>query len=208
VWKTNDSVYWNVLKCKVKNVKIDSLKEKEIDLTSYFSIPYAPSNTVHIEGASNIIYSSAGNNPQYYKNPYKLYTKSTLTLTKTDTTTITVNAGEEWSTLVNDIATPAKWKIRYYYLQDKADGTGKESKYYDGSYSATDQAYKFILNGSPMPATNADGSPNKLYRGTYFVPKLDKDNCLVVSNTYVEDNEIYPVVLAVHPSNENTVLWA
>lgn len=50
--------------------------EREVKLSAYLPIAVRRSDEyVEIEGATKIIYDFNGNNPRYYKNPYKLYGK-------------------------------------------------------------------------------------------------------------------------------------
>lgn len=46
---------------------------KEINLVTFYPIPYSASENYYISGATVICYDSQGANPSYYKNPYKLF---------------------------------------------------------------------------------------------------------------------------------------
>ena len=72
----NTSAYFGILKCVLRNIELENFRNAE-KLTSYLPIPYSNSDKYYIEGASWVIYNSAGNEPQYYKNPYKLFDKTT-----------------------------------------------------------------------------------------------------------------------------------
>ncbi len=171
-----DESYWGMLKCVANNVQIEGLN-KEIDLISYMPIPYAPANTAYIEGASSIMYSAAGNNPVYCKSAYKLY----------DT-----NTHNEWQ---DDDGKKAAWKIRYYKYNDDSTVSYCEGKYDTNAYNFYDSTGAKIENDTTLKAY-----------ATSFVPRLDKENCLVASNLFIDDLRIYPVVIAY--SGNNSILWA
>jgi hypothetical protein len=66
---------YNIVKYSVSSVKRDPEKEDSIsvNLSTYFSIPYAHSSGYQLSGgATTIIYDSLGTNPKYVKTPYDL----------------------------------------------------------------------------------------------------------------------------------------
>ena len=51
-------------------------KKKELsDIGTFFSIPYSPGD-YYIEGATSVIYDNNGNNPEYYKDVYNIFSRA------------------------------------------------------------------------------------------------------------------------------------
>lgn len=175
IWKTEQTspVYWNVLECKVKNVQIDEL-DKQIDLTSYFSIPYAPANTTYIEGASTILYSSSGNNPQYYKSPYKLYSKAD-----------------------NELQANITWIIRYY----NTDGSSYyDGKYISDAFKFYDSTGTEITNSDTLKSLSAAYVPrldkdNNLVAANMFIDNLNQYPVVLALNSSNEVQWAQPILI-------------
>ena len=68
-----NNCYAGILECVLKNIEIEQLNNKKINLTSYLPIAYSDSLNSYIEGTTMVIYDSLGTNPYYYKTPYKLF---------------------------------------------------------------------------------------------------------------------------------------
>ena len=50
----------------------DYKKKKLSNITTFYSVPYASAD-FYIEGATSVIYDNNGNNPDYYKKPYRIF---------------------------------------------------------------------------------------------------------------------------------------
>ena len=84
---------------------------RNVELTSYYPIPYSVGD-YYIEGATTIVYDSMGNNPSYYKDPFKIF--------KSNTNENVAEIKQENGDLHYDV----KWRMVYY----KKDSKGKVVK--------------------------------------------------------------------------------
>ena len=84
---------------------VQVLKNKNINLTTLYPIPYSATNEefdYYIEGATTVVYDSMGSNPIYYKDPYKIFRSDTNEEITENITWIIENHGKSQnSTLVN-----------------------------------------------------------------------------------------------------------
>lgn len=64
--------YCAILKVEVKK-QLPNYGTDKTTLTTYFPIPFAANENYYIEGASTVVYDGSGGEPQYYKEPYKLF---------------------------------------------------------------------------------------------------------------------------------------
>lgn len=84
---------------------VQVLKNKNINLTTLYPIPYSATNEdfdYYIEGATTVVYDSMGSNPIYYKDPYKIFRSDTNEEITENITWIIENHGKtQGSTLVN-----------------------------------------------------------------------------------------------------------
>ena len=84
---------------------VQVLKNKNINLTTLYPIPYSATNVefdYYIEGATTVVYDSMGSNPIYYKDPYKIFRSDTNEEITENITWIIENHGKSQnSTLVN-----------------------------------------------------------------------------------------------------------
>ena len=64
--------YCAILKVEVKK-QLPNYGTGKTTLTTYFPIPFAANENYYIEGASTVVYDGSGGEPQYYKEPYKLF---------------------------------------------------------------------------------------------------------------------------------------
>lgn len=76
----------------------DYKKKKLSNITTFYSVPYASAD-FYIEGATSVIYDSNGNNPDYYKKPYRIFYNYSED-----------NSEEKIGVEVTDV----KWRIVYY----------------------------------------------------------------------------------------------
>ena len=193
--KDSNDIYAGILECSIKDVEIEQLNNKKITLTSYLPIAYGNTENLYIEGATSITYDSNGSNPQYYNNPYVLYSKLT-------------------NEPLNDIT----WSLIYYYPKDNkeidifrtATGTiiddqGNIISTYPGISMYQEGAWQNI-----MPITNkagvSDDSPT--YQEKYslnYIPRLSDNNILIPSPMYVTGHNIYAVAVA---EADSTIMWA
>ena len=71
--------YYGILKITIYGVVTSTESGKRyIDLTTYYSVPWAATNQYNAVGATSIIYNSFGANPVYYNMPYQLYQNKEL----------------------------------------------------------------------------------------------------------------------------------
>ena len=60
---------------KPKGTGSDYKKKELSDIGTFFSIPYSPGD-YYIEGATSVIYDNNGNNPEYYKDVYNIFSRA------------------------------------------------------------------------------------------------------------------------------------
>jgi hypothetical protein len=76
VHKANDN-YFGIAEISVLFALEDEESDKRtIRLSTNYPIAYAKEDYSYIEGATMVVYDSMGNNPAYYKDPYKLFNQS------------------------------------------------------------------------------------------------------------------------------------
>lgn len=83
----------------------DYKKKKLSNITTFYSVPYASAD-FYIEGATSVIYDSNGNNPDYYKKPYRIFYNYHEKLTN--------DSGEEEDYPIGVEITDVEWRIVYY----------------------------------------------------------------------------------------------
>jgi len=80
----NGQCYCNVtcgtgIKCEILKVTLTEIEHSDnknhrlINITTYFPIPFTADPNYYIEGASTVVYDSAGHSPVYYKDPYNIF---------------------------------------------------------------------------------------------------------------------------------------
>lgn len=62
----------NNVESKPEGAGSDYKKTRLSNITTFYSVPYATGD-FYIEGATSVIYDNNGGNPDYYKNPYKIF---------------------------------------------------------------------------------------------------------------------------------------
>ena len=83
-----------------------SVTTKDIILTAYHPLPYSLGD-YYIEGATMVVYGSEGNNPTYYKDPYRIFSSNS----NQDLSAIMLD-GEQSDVPRYDV----QWKIKYYKM--------------------------------------------------------------------------------------------
>lgn len=124
-------------------------KERGVNLTSYYTLPFSSRNSlyqgqVYIEGPSIIVYDSSGVNPTYYKNPYKAY--SNYLKTKDDTQIV------EKDQEITDVS----WMMKYY------DEDGNDIDITDLS-DEDKQTYQLLINWMPKLSSDNKLLPASMY---------------------------------------------
>lgn len=71
----NEGYYYGVLKANTVFDIGDKENKRTVDLTTFYPVAYTSGN-YYIEGASIVVYDSAGKSPTYYKDPFKIFNNS------------------------------------------------------------------------------------------------------------------------------------
>lgn len=124
-------------------------KERVVNLTSYYALPFSSRNSlyqgqVYIEGPSIIVYDSSGVNPTYYKNPYKAYSN----YLKSDDDTQIVEKDQE--------ITGVSWMMKYY------DENGNDIDITDLGEEDR-KTYQLLINWMPKLSTDNKLLPASMY---------------------------------------------
>lgn len=124
-------------------------KERPVNLTSYYALPFSSRNSlyqgqIYIEGPSIIVYDSSGVNPTYYKNPYKAYSN----YLKSEDDTQIVEKDQE--------ITGVSWMMKYY------DEDGKDIDITDLGEEER-QTYQLLINWMPKLSTDNKLLPASMY---------------------------------------------
>jgi len=84
-------------------VKVSTLNNKEVYLYTYKPVPVRLNDGyISIDGADRVSYNSAGTNPSYYKDPYKIYTYENQATTEIQDVSWQISLGEELNGLMPD----------------------------------------------------------------------------------------------------------
>ena len=84
-------------------VKVSTLNNKEVYLYTYKPVPVRlDDGFISIDGADRVCYNSAGTNPSYYKDPYKIYTYENQATTEIQDVSWQISLGEELNGLTPD----------------------------------------------------------------------------------------------------------
>ncbi len=84
-------------------VKVSTLNNKEVYLYTYKPVPVRlDDGFISIDGADRVCYNSAGTNPSYYKDPYKIYTYKNQATTEISDVSWQISLGEELNGLTPD----------------------------------------------------------------------------------------------------------
>lgn len=105
-------------------------KYRVVDLTTLYPIAWATGD-YYIEGATTVIYDSYGKNPNYYKDPYRIFKANT-----NDELSVGKTIGEE-------VITDLTWSIAYFIGENGKQPTALTED--DGIYEIY-QTYKPVLN--------------------------------------------------------------
>lgn len=71
----NEGYYCGILKATTAFNIGNKDNLRTVDLTTLYPVPYSTGN-YYIEGASTVVYDSAGKSPTYYKDPYKIFSNN------------------------------------------------------------------------------------------------------------------------------------
>lgn len=70
--------YYGILKIIINGMAVSTDKgNRYVDLTTYYSVPWASDEAYSAVGATSIIYNSLGTDPKYYNSNYQLYENET-----------------------------------------------------------------------------------------------------------------------------------
>ena len=84
-------------------VKVSTLNNKEVYLYTYKPVPVRLNDGyISIDGADRVSYNSAGTNPSYYKDSYKIYTYENQATTEIQDVSWQISLGEELNGLTPD----------------------------------------------------------------------------------------------------------
>ena len=84
-------------------VKVSTLNNKEVYLYTYKPVPVRlDDGFISIDGADKVCYNSAGTNPSYYKDSYKIYTYENQATTEIPDVSWQISLGEELNGLTPD----------------------------------------------------------------------------------------------------------
>ena len=184
--KKNPPCYYRVLTASVKikwtgpdGKELDETKQgRTVELSTYYIIPYTPHLGYYVEGPTTVVYDSQGNNPSYYKNPFKLF----------ENTNVLSKQNEELQGVESKEVPNTKWSIIYY------DATGTEVNY-NKLDDESKKHYKLLMSYMPKLASDNTLVPCNMYL-SIDEPIDDQKETLY---------NLYPTVLC---KQAGTIIWA
>ena len=152
--KKNPPCYYRVLTASVKikwtgpdGKELDETKQgRTVELSTYYIIPYTPHLGYYVEGPTTVVYDSQGNNPSYYKNPFKLF----------ENTNVLSKQNEELQGVESKEVPNTEWSIIYY------DVTGAEVNYNDLD-NESKKHYRLLMSYMPKLAGDNTLVPCNMY---------------------------------------------
>ena len=121
-----------------------TVQARIVTLKTFTPIAYSRGD-YYIEGATTIVYNSQGNEPVYYKSPYKIFECNTNT---------------DMSTILGDNGDP-KYKIKWVVKHYKDDGEGNPIEL----NSETHEDYKICKSFMPNMSSDNRLSPSNMFIG-------------------------------------------
>lgn len=152
--KEDPPCYYRVLTASVKikwtgpdGKELDETKQgRTVELSTYYIIPYTPHLGYYVEGPTTVVYDSQGNNPSYYKNPFKLF----------ENTNVLSKQNEELQGVESKEVPNTEWSIIYY------DVTGAEVNYNDLD-DESKKHYRLLMSYMPKLAGDNTLVPCNMY---------------------------------------------
>ena len=93
-------------------VTIYTINSSNMTIAGYYEVPYAVNERDYAEGATKIVYSTTGNNPRYYKDPYRLYNGNDGTIRTCTWSVLTNGESYENIKIENNCLTPSNIFIK------------------------------------------------------------------------------------------------